>query len=52
MFSFVVAELRGAMAQFLPIAAPLGSFHFSNYLLRRFQKFAGYYKTLFLYVVL
>jgi hypothetical protein len=28
MFCFVVAELRGAMAQFLPIAAQLAISHF------------------------
>ena len=52
MFCFVVAELRGAMAQFLQIAAPLKSVLFDFYLSRRNHKFARYYKSLFLYIML
>jgi len=42
MFSFVVAEPRGAMARFLQIAAQLASFLFGVYLSRRCHKYDGY----------
>jgi hypothetical protein len=42
----------GAMARFLQIAAQLENLLFDFYLSRRNLKFAGLYKSIFLYIVL